>query len=122
MIRSFIRTALMIAIATWAPATFAQEIAPRIDPMPMAPRGFNGAAPQTFTMPNTATTLSSPQLPSSAPAPTLVLPPPAARAAEPAYADAPRCWCHQLNPANNSVMRTKCAPECCYGESANDGC
>jgi hypothetical protein len=123
MFATFIRTATLIAIATWAPAAFAQEIGRPFEPAPGAPQGFIGAAPQTYTMPNTATTTLSPtQLPTSAPAPTVVLPTPPARPAEAAHADAPRCWCHQINPVNNSVMRTKCAPECCYGESAIDGC
>lgn len=122
MFTSFIRTAWMIALATWAPVAFAQEIGRPIDSMPAPSQGFSATVPQTYTAPNTATTLSPSELPSSAPAATLVLPPPPAQAAEPAHADAPRCWCHAVNPVDNTFTRTKCAPECCYGDSANDGC
>lgn len=121
MFISFVRTATLIAIVTSTSAGYTQEMAPRAEPMPMAPQGL--AAPQTYTMPNTpATALSPTQLPSAAPAPTVVLPPPPAQAAEPAHADAPRCWCHVVNPGSNTVERTKCGFECCRGDSADDGC
>jgi len=122
MFASFSRTASMIAFVIWAPAAFAQEIGRPFEPAPGAPQGFIGAAPQTFTMPNAPTALPSTQLPSSAPALNVTSPPPSAKAEEPAHADAPRCWCHVVNPENNNVERTKCGPECCHGDSADDGC
>jgi hypothetical protein len=122
MFTSFFRTAAMIAFATMAPAAFAQEIGRAIDPMPAPSQGFSPAVPQTYTAPNTATTLSPTQLPLSAPALNVTIPPPSARVDEPAHADAPRCWCHVVNPGNSIVERTKCGPECCHGDSTDDGC
>jgi hypothetical protein len=122
MFASFFRAASMIAFTSLASAAFAQEIGRPIEAMPQGPQGFSAPTQPTITMPNTGTTLSPIELPSSAPGTTVVLPPPPEKATESDQPDAPRCWCHMVNPGNNSVERTKCGPECCHGDSADDGC
>lgn len=114
--------AAMAIVACSEPAG-AQFVRP-VDPVPVRPVDPVPVRPVPLPPAPLPTPLPAP-LPQP---PTVMAPPPVAVVPKPPPAAAPvkrpsprKCWCYQRLPSGGST-RSKCAPECCRGDSRDDRC